>query len=633
MPSSPSFRTPHLAQLRRMAFRPKAFSAASAILSAILTGCAGAPTELDLAASQASRRLNFAHSFNEQAMDLIYKRDWRALVELKILQANSNRSLGDPLMQAEALASASNYAKRQGDTAAAALYMKQALDVVIGMKPPGTFDRDRYEFMRVAYRLQLSKLALEDGNRVADARALMEEFRSECVRVGDYARRQVCDTENKGGYGPLYLEVQAKLGDPAALKRQQQDQDQIQAELATLSALSKQMSAAQRLADHAGVTRIGAELSDQLAKRERTGRFVAALVELDRAAAFRALGDAASKESSERMAQRRISEGNFGLQLLKEEAKLADEISLPRYAEQLRAEAVAFDSLKSQEGLLGGAGIWKWAEPQKVLNERAALLSSSDHLQSRGAYLSAEFARDRARAVSAAYQERVAEIATERAAAEKIRAEDARREREGRDQLLNAIAVTAQSLAAIERQKAAQDARIKADAERRAAEQNRMQRAASTNVGSMPNPGTTYSPPGQSASASSTAGQMHSGNARDMPTAASRGTQQAVAAPAGQPTGNGTKTPVSIEFSHRGENITGGRANKFRVYVENKTSIRGNCVVNGTYEYVSDSNGQPTSIREALPIILPANGQGYADFSRADRNVRMKEWEVSCSPL
>lgn len=516
MPSSPILRTIHSVQHGRMAFRPKAFSAACTILAAILTGCASAPTELELEASKAASRLNFAAGFAEQEMALINRRDWRALVELKIRQAESHRSRGEPIEQARALEYASYYATSQGDRAAAAQYMKQALDVVIGMKPPTTkTDRDIHEHQSVAYRLQLSKLALEDGNRVADARALVEEFRSECVRVGDFARR-VCDTGKKDGYGAIYNEVQAKLGDPAALGRQKQDQERIQAELATLRALSKRMAAAQRLANHEEVTRIGAELSEQLAKRQRTGRFVAALVELDRAAAFRALGNAKSKESSERMAQRRMSEGNFGLQLLNEEAKLADEISLPRYAQQLRAEVVALDSLKNQEGLRGISAIELRAEPQKLLNERAALLSSSDHLQSRGAYLSAEFARDRSRAVSAAYQNRVAEIATERAAAEKIRAEDARREREGRDQLLNALGVTVQALAAQERTNAALDAKIKADAERRAAEQDRMQRSTRVNEKTMPNPGTNNSSPGQATSAGSNASQMHSGSARDM---------------------------------------------------------------------------------------------------------------------
>jgi hypothetical protein len=228
---------------------------------------------------------------------------------------------------------------------------------------------------------------------------------------------------------------------------------------------------------------------------------------------------------------------------------------------------------------------------------------------------------------------------------QQVQEQKIREEREAsikRQEIFSAVTGAAQAVAAQNRTNAAIDAQMKADAARRAAEQNRTNDAIRSqikadaerraNVNSIPNSGTSFTPSTQPLSTGSTAGQMHSGSARDMPTA-SRGTQQGVVAPARQPAGSGTSTPVSVELSHRGEYITGGRANKFRVYVENKTSIRGNCVVNGTYEYVSDSNGQLTSTREPLPIILPANGQGYADFSRADRNVTMKDWEVSCSAL
>lgn len=517
MPSSPILRTPHSAQVGRMVFRPKAFSAAYAILAAILTGCASEPPEYEAIESYRSGALEA--SFATQSMALYEKRDWRALVELRNRQAGSHRSRGEPLAQSGALEYASYAATSLGDRAAATLYMKQALDVVIGMEPPATqTDRDIHERKRVAYRLQLSKLLLEDRNRVNEARALMEEFRNECARVGDFARR-ACDTKEKGGYGAIYREVQAKLGDSAAIQLQQQDQERIQAELATLRDLSKRMGAAQRLADHAGVTRIGAELSDRLAKRARAGRFVAALVELDRAAAFRALGDAASKESSERMARRRMTEGNFGLQLLKEEAKLADEISLPHHAQQLRAEAVAMDSLETQAGLQGSSAVdfGRWAEPQKLLDERAALLSSSDHLQSRGAYLSAEFALDRMRAVSAAYQNRVAEIASERAAAEQIRIEDARREREGWDQFRNALGVAGAMARNIDQTKA--DAAKAVGAQRRL-DAKQMQNSLATQTTPRPN----YPLPTQPESNRGTTGQMQSGSARDMTSGNTGGT-------------------------------------------------------------------------------------------------------------
>jgi len=201
-----------------------------------------------------------------------------------------------------------------------------------------------------------------------------------------------------------------------------------------------------------------------------------------------------------------------------------------------------------------------------------------------------------------------------------------------REQIFSAVTDAAQALAAQQRTNAAIDAQMKADAAKRAAEQDRMQRSTRVNDKIMPSPGTNYSSSGHPTSTSSNAGQMHSGSARDIPTA-SRGSRQEVATLVRQPMGNGTTAPVSVAFSQRGEYISGGRANKFRVYVENKTSIRGNCHVNGTYEYVSDLNGQLTSTTETLPIILPANGQAYADFSRGARNVTIKEWKVSCSSL
>ncbi len=416
----------------RMISKGQVTAALLVSVTLLFGACSSTPESVsEYERSEAGRVQQLKSSLTEKTLDLQQRNDGPGLVALSLQSAERYRAVNAPLARADSLWTASVYEARP---ALAESYARQAVEVLRDMPPSANkLDRETREYQTVNYATHAANLALRNGDKVDVARGYAELIRQLCNAPVSRVTVKQCDVASN----VAYRQVLARLGDPTSRTLTEREEQKEREEVAALAAVADQIRNSKRQRDYTGAVRLGAELSDKLAKRNMN--FLAALIELDRAESFRAIGDAASAEASVQIARRRIVEG-IGPSMLQLEAKQAAQLALPEYAQRLQDEDAALAGLSTQLGIGSMDGMAdSVADPQKLQEKRSALVRTIEYLQSRGAHLSAEYARHRLREVSAAYQTRVADLATERATAQRQRIEDERRDREGWEQLSSAI--------------------------------------------------------------------------------------------------------------------------------------------------------------------------------------------------
>lgn len=234
----------------------------------------------------------------------------------------------------------------------------------------------------------------------------------------------------------------------------------------------------------------------------------------------------------------------------------------------------------------------------------------------------------------------VADIERRRAEAEAERAQRRAEEKAEWQALLGTTQTAAGQLAAQRTQReavAAAEQAARQAAALQAAEQERQRRATALAAANAPTPHTpSYSLLPQPDTTPNTASQMRSGDARSIGGGTSNrqqvgGSGTGLVAVASPPP---TAQPATVEVSARGEYVLLGGFNAYRVHVDNRSAVRGNCLVQGSYRYVSDTDGQTRPHTETQPLVVPAHGRAAADFRRGDRNISMGEWRVlRCTPM
>ncbi len=380
--------------------------------------------------------------FEERKTDALRRENWQALRDVSLEQARAHANMRQPLAQADALSMAALGAGQLGRSDEADALVRQAIALVDEANPRDAADRELKDYSAVHLRLGLANRLLA-AQRRQEAVGLIDSVRGLCANARGRIVQRVCDPNVKSD--SLYGIVLAKLEDPAAETQAERWVQAAKAEHARLQPYAQRFAESRGKGDHAAVLSSGAELHAQLKARPNVGGgFLGSLVEFDRAEAFRLLGDSAKAAATISDARSQLTAGLYRLEKrsLDSEAYTAGEIGLAAYARQLHEEASILARIDSFKGLDQREASFD-EQPSKLLGARDQLVLTADLLQRRGAPLSAEFARQRIREVSAAYQKRVAEVAAERATSARVRADDEARDRAGWEQLRGALAYAA----------------------------------------------------------------------------------------------------------------------------------------------------------------------------------------------
>lgn len=496
---------------------PSAYSVAIGILA--LVGWISVPAHAgDSEDYDDARIAAVKERFEERKTDALRRENWQALRDVSLEQARAHANMRQPLAQADALEMAVFGASQLNRADEAESLTRQAIALVDAANPRDAADRELKDYNAIHLRLGLANRLLSAKQRRKDALALVDSVRSLCANArGRFSQRE-CDPNVKSD--SLYGIVLARLeGVETQADRWAKAG---KAEHARLQPYAQRFAESRGKADHAAVLSSGAELQAQLKARPHVGGgFLGPLVEFDRAEAFRFLGDSTSAAATLNEARNQLTTGLYRLEKgsLDSEAYTAGEIGLAAYAKQLREEGSILARIDSFKGLDKREASFD-EQPSKLLEARAQLVLTADLLQSRGASLSAEFARQRIREVSAAYQKRVAEVAAERAASARVRAEDEARDRAGWDLLRGALAYAAGVQGNLNQLRASQR---QSDTSATQATSGGAG-AAGLNAVRPPTPTSTNLPVAQPESIRSSAGQMHSGSARDMTSGSAAGT-------------------------------------------------------------------------------------------------------------
>lgn len=497
---------------------PSNYAAAIAILA--LVGWTNLPAHArDSEDYDDARIAAVKERYEERKTDALRRENWQALRDVSLEQARAHANMRQPLAQADALSMAALGASQLGRVDEADALVRQAIGLVDEANPRDAADRELKDYSAIHLRLGLANRFLATQRR-KEAVALVDSVRGLCASARGRIVQRVCDPNVKSD--SLYGMVLAKLADPAAETQAERWVQTAKAEHARLQPYAQRFAESRGKADHAAVLSSGAELHAQLKARPYVGGgFLSPLVEFDRAEAFRLLGDSIRAAATLSDARNELTTGLYKLEKrsLDSEAYTAGEIGLGAYARQLHEEGSILAQIDSFKGLDQREASFD-EQPSKLLEARAQLVLTADLLQSRGASLSAEFARQRIREVSAAYQKRVAEVAAERAASARVRAEDEARDRAGWDLLRGALAYAAGVQGNINQVRANQR---QSDA---SATQTSSGGAGAAGLNSVrpPTPTPTNSPVAQPEPTRSTASQMHSGSARDMTSGKTGGT-------------------------------------------------------------------------------------------------------------